>query len=255
MWPMPDLRKTACIAALLSTPLCNAQLPSFDAASIKSSRAETAGRSLTRNPGARLTTSNATLKMLILFAWQVMPDQLSGGPSWLDSEGFDIAARGANPDATQAQFRQMVQALLADRFQLKVHTQTEERPVYLLTTAKNGTKLTEANEDGSEVSMRIEGPGRMAAVKATMPMFASSLSKPLGGRVIDETGLKGAYSFRLQFTPEKNTAKAGADDPFLATDAPSIFTALEEQLGLSLKSARRPVEILVIDHAERPAPN
>jgi uncharacterized protein (TIGR03435 family) len=252
---MRGVSETAGIVALLSMSLCFAQGPSFDVASIKSSEPETAGRSLTRNPGARLTTSNATLKMLILFAWQVMPDQISGGPSWFDSDGFDIEARGADPNATQAQFRQMVQALLADRFQLRVHTQMEERPVYLLTPAKNGAKIREANDDTSEVSMRIEGPGRMTAVKATMPMFASALSKPLGGRVIDETGLKGAYSFRFQFTPEKNPAKAGADDRFLASDAPSIFTALEDQLGLSLKAGRRPVEILVIDHAAKPAPN
>jgi uncharacterized protein (TIGR03435 family) len=248
-------RTAGMMMALILASLCSAQMPSFEAASVRKTRSETAGRSLTPHPGARLSASNATVKMLILYAYQVMPHQISGGPDWLSSEGFDIEAKAADPTATQAQFRQMIRRLLAERFQLKVHTAAEERLVYLLVPSKSGTKLTEATSGESGASLRMEGPGRLTAIKATMPMFASTLTKPLQRQVIDETGLQGAYNFRLQFAPEKRPGKAGADDAATASDAPSIFTALDEQLGLNLKTARRPVEILVIDSAARPGPN
>src|SRR5437667_12680638 len=92
----------------------------FDVVSVKPARADAGGRSLTEHPGARLTTSNATLKMLILLGYQVMPFQLMGGPDWLTSAGFDIEAKASDPKASPAQFRQMIRTMLADRFQLKV---------------------------------------------------------------------------------------------------------------------------------------
>jgi len=217
-----------------------AQAPVFDAASIKPTRSENGARSLTHNPGGRLNASNATLKMLILLAYQVMPYQLSGGPGWLDSDGFDIDAKSA-PGATPAQFRQMVQALLADRFQLRVHQETKELPIYLLVVGKHGSKLAHS-QDTAEASMGIQGAGRMTGVNATMPMFAGALTKALRQKVADGTGLTGAYSFQLEYAPQ--------DD-----GSPSIFTALEEQLGLGLKPSRGPVEILVIDRAARPSAN
>jgi uncharacterized protein (TIGR03435 family) len=197
--------------ALFFAAICSAQAPAFEVASVKPARPGITERSLTHNPGARLTASNATVKMLIMLAYQVMPGQISGGPNWLESDGFDIDAKGADPKATQAQFRQMIQSLLADRFHLKVHRATKELSVYALVPAKNGTKLVDAKDDGPEVSMRIEGPGQMTAVKATMSMFASTLSRPLQRKVIDETGLKGAYSFTLRFVPEQSPSSPGGD--------------------------------------------
>ena len=144
---------------------------------------------------------------------------------------------------------------MADRFQLKVHRSTKEISIYALVLAKNGPKLTEAKDDDPEVSMRIEGPGQMTGVKATMSMFASTLSRPLQRHVIDETGIKGAYNFKLQFVPDQNPSKPGEDGVIPTDDGPSIFTALQEQLGLNLKATKGPVEVLVIDHAEKPAPN
>ncbi len=242
-------------AAQFLVSLCGAQEQVFEVASVKPARPDATARSLTHNPGARLTTSNATVKMLIMLAYQVMPDQISGGPGWLESDGFDIDAKAANPKATPQQFRQMIQNLLADRFQLKVHRGKKDLPIYALVLAKNGPKLTEAKDDDPAVSMRIEGPGRMTGVKATMPMLASALSRPLQHRVIDETGLKGVYSFKLQFVPDPNPAKPGADDGIPANDGPSLFAALPEQLGLNLKATKGPVEVLVIDHAGKPVPN
>jgi uncharacterized protein (TIGR03435 family) len=228
--------------------VCAAQAPVFDVVSIKPASSGDTERSLTQNPGARLTTSNATLKMLIMLAYKVMPDQISGGPPWLQSDGFDIEAKAANPHAGNAQFQQMVQNLMADRFQLKFHRETRELPVYLLTQAKNGVKLAEAKEPSADVGMRIEAPGRMIGVKATMTTLANALTKALKRQVVDETGLSGAYSFRLAYTPDP---KPGMEPG----DGPSVFTALEEQLGLRLKAGKGPVEVLVIDSAQKPAAN
>ena len=173
----------------------------------------------------------------------------------MESDGFDIDAKAAEPKATQAQFRQMIQSLLADRFQLKVHRSTKELSIYALVLAKNGPKLVEAKNDDPEVSMRIEGPGQMTGVKATMAMLATTLSRPLQRKVVDETGLKGDYNFKLQFVPEQNTSKPGDDGAIPPNDGPSIFTALQEQLGLNLKATKGSVDVLVIDHAEKPIPN
>jgi uncharacterized protein (TIGR03435 family) len=120
--------------------------------------------------------------------------------------------------------------------------------VYLLTQAKNGVKLMEAKDSSADVGMRIEAPGRMIGVKATMTMLANALTKALKRQVVDETGLSGAYSFRLAYTPDP---KPGMEPG----DGPSVFTALEEQLGLRLKAGRGPVAVLVIDSAQKPAAN
>jgi len=99
------------------------------------------------------------------------------------------------------------------------------------------------------------GRGEMTGVKATMAMFASALTRPLQRKVVDETGLKGAYTFKLQFVPDENPVRPGEDGAALSTDGPSLLTALREQLGLTLKPTKGPVEVLIIDHAEKPTPN
>jgi uncharacterized protein (TIGR03435 family) len=241
--------------ALVFAATSIAQTATFDVASVKPSGTGATERSLTQSPGARLTTSNATARMLIMLAYQVMPDQISGGPGWLESDGFDIEAKGADAKATPAQFRRMVQSLLADRFQLKVHRVTNDRSLYALVPAKNGPKLVEASGDDAETGVRIEGPGRITGVKATMSMLASALSKTLRSRVVDQTDLKGAYTFRLKFVPDQKPSQPDGDGAAPAADGPSIFAALQEQLGLTLKATRGPVEVLVIDRAEKPRPN
>ncbi len=236
-------------AALLFAPVYPAQEPVFEVASIKPSPPGAGARSLTHNPGARLTTSNATVKMLLMLAYQVMPDQIAAAPAWLESDGFDIDARPAGPNATPARFRQMIQNLLATRFQLQVHRATRELSVLALVVAAHGPKLGAPKGDDPEVGLRIEAPGRIKGVQATMAMLATVLSKPLQQHVIDRTGLQGAYDFTLRYDPDPNPGSAPA------TDFPSIVTALHEQLGLTLKNTRAPVEILVVDHAEKPLPN
>jgi bla regulator protein blaR1 len=244
---------------LFNAPMSRAQAQpnsrlTFEVASVKPAPPGAAERSLSHNPGARLTTSNANLKQLVYLAYQLMPFQVSGGPDWVESAGFDIEAKAANPKATQEQFRQMIQTLLADRFHLKFHYATKKMPIYMLEVARRGPKLVEAKDDSDEVTMR-NGRGVMAAVKATMPMFAGALSRPLQMKVVDQTGLKGAYTFELHFTPDENPTRPNNDAAAPSIDGPSLFTALREQLGLTLKPGKGPVQLLVIDHAEKPAPN
>jgi uncharacterized protein (TIGR03435 family) len=231
-----------------------AQTPAFDAASIKPARTDSAGRSLTHDPGGRLTTSNATLKMLIMLAYRVMPHQIAGGPGWVASDGFDMDAKAARPDPSGAHFRAMLQNLLAERFQLRVHQETRELPVYLLVVAKNGPKMAAAKGDEAEPGARVEGPGQLTGVGATMAGLATALSRPLQQTVIDRTGLSGAYNFKLRFAPDAGAVKPGGDAAGTGDD-PDLVTALQQQLGLSLKTGKGPVDVLVIDHAERPTPN
>ena len=145
-------------AAFFAATVCQAQSPVFEAVSIKPSSADAGGRSLSQNPGPRLSTSNATLRMLVMFAYQLMPDQISGGPGWVESDGFDVEAKGANPNATMGEFRRMVQAMLAERFHLQVHRATKELPVYALVQAKGGAKLTEAHGEDSGTGADVDQP-------------------------------------------------------------------------------------------------
>jgi len=228
--------------------------PSFEVASIRPSKADAGDRELSNEPGRRLSATNATLKMLIMLAYQVTANELTGGPDWMASDGFDIEAKPENPNATPEQFRQMVQRMLEDRFQLKTHFDTKEIPIYSLEVGKRGPKLKESKGNELDVIMR-NSYGLMTGVKATMPMFAAALSKRLKRQVVDETGLKGAYNFKLEFTPEPDPAGTDEHHAPPPGDHPSIFTALQEQLGLNLKAGKGPVRVLVIDHAERPTDN
>src|SRR5215831_11949737 len=137
-----SLQATFITAAFFAATVGQAQSPVFEAVSIKPSSADAGGRSLSQNPGPRLSTSNATLKMLVMFAYQLMPDQLSGGAGWVAYHAFDVEEKGANAHATMGEFRRMVQAMLAERFHLQVHRATKELPVYALVQAKGGAKLT-----------------------------------------------------------------------------------------------------------------
>ncbi len=232
--------------------------PKFEVASVKPARPDAEERQLAFRPGARLSASNATVKQLVLAAYEIMPFQLSGAPDWVESEGFDVEAKPADPKTTRERFREMIQALLADRFHLRFHRATKSLPIYELVVAKGGPRLEGARNDDPEVDMR-SSRGRMTGIRATMPMFASALSRPLERKVVDETGLKGVYTFELKFVPDEGSGRPAPPErsgpPRPDDSEPSIFTALREQLGLSLKPTRGPVDILVIDHVERPSEN
>ena len=231
-------------------PILYGQTSAFEVASVKPTQSNESGRSFTQHPGARLTTTNATVKMLLAFAYQLMPDEITGGPAWIQSDGFDIEAKAADASVTQAQFRQMIRGLLQERFHLASHLETREMQVYVLVQAKNGARLAAGKESDGDAGVRIVGAGRITGVRGTMAMLANVLIKPLQRKVIDQTGLTGAYTFQLRFTPEKNGKIVESD-----SDVPSIFTALTEQLGLALKSQKAPVSVLVVDGAEKPRPD
>jgi uncharacterized protein (TIGR03435 family) len=160
----------------------------------------------------------------------------------MDSAGYDIKAKAEGNAGDD--LWPMVQTLLADRFQLKFHRETRELPIYALVVAKNGAKLHAVSAAGLGVGM---GKGRFNGRGADMPTLASVLSNELGRLVFDRTGLSGFYDFTLTFEPDDTRA---AD-----TAGPSLFTALQEQLGLRLEPQKGPVETLVIDHAEKPSAN
>jgi uncharacterized protein (TIGR03435 family) len=258
---MKMLRATVCadVVVLMSISVFGqspATLPSFEAASIKPNKSGDRKVSIRRSPG-RFTTSNTTLKMLITFAYDIRGHQLSGGPGWLDSDRYDIVAKadGANP--SEAELKQMVQMMLADRFQLTIHRETKEMPVYALVVGKNGPKLHEAEGTGPQMSM---GRGQLTAKKVSMELFAKQLGNQLGRSVVDNTSLNGDFDFKLEWTPDSGQPmgpkEGGVDGPAPAdASGPTIFTAVQEQLGLKLEAQKGPVEILVIDRAEKASEN
>jgi uncharacterized protein (TIGR03435 family) len=143
---------------------------------------------------------------------------------------------------------------LADRFQLKLHRETKDEPVYALVVGKSGTKLQQSsgNEASGFRGLRI-GRGQFTGSVATLEMLTTALANQVGRPVLDRTGLNGSFNFKLEWIPD---AAPGGDAPSPSdSTGPSLFTALQEQLGLKLESARGPVEILVIDHVERPGEN
>jgi uncharacterized protein (TIGR03435 family) len=149
-----------------------------------------------------------------------------------------------------------IQALLADRFQLQLHRETKELPLYALVVDKNGPKLQEPANGRKEMDFET-GRGQLKARNIPMPYLTRYLSRGLGRVVVDKTGLGGKYDFALTWDPEEIRVSAPPVDvpPPSDSNAPSIFTALEEQLGLKLESRRGPVDVLVIEHVERPSEN
>jgi len=184
--------------------------------------------------------TNISLQRCIEAAYNIKSFMLSG-PGWLDTARFDITARPP-AGAAQRQFMPMLQTLLADRFRLAVHREPKVLSGYALLPAKNGPKLIEV--DGRSGSSINSHNTSMTAERAPMSRLADFLAERLDGPVVDMTGLKGAYDFKLEWVADEAQS---TDSPA----GPSLFTALQEQLGLRLHAQKVPVEILVIDHVER----
>lgn len=232
-----------------------------------------------------LDATNVSLRMLIQHAYGIEEQQLAGAPSWLDSERYDVNAkmdpsvadqlRKLDPEEGRTARQKMLQSLLADRLKLVIHRDSKELPIYALAVAKNGPKLQEA-KPGDTYPNGIKGPngvgaagmmrmgyGELTAQGVPIISMVRSLTMQLHRTVIDQTGLTGKYDFSLHWTPDDGalSVKDGAGSlpagSSAASDSsgPSIFTAIQEQLGLKLESKKGPVEIVVIDHVERPSPN
>jgi uncharacterized protein (TIGR03435 family) len=212
--------------------------PVFEVAAIKPHNPEEGGGGFSFQHG-RLNISNTWLRVLIMSAYGVEDFQISGGPRWIDSERFDVLAQA--PDNSQRRdLNLMLRALLEDRFRLALHRETRETTIYALVLAKNGPKIQESSPD-TQYSMRM-GPAGMSATKMSIHNFADTVSGYIQSRVIDRTGLEGDFDFKFDWSPQ---------DP----NSPSIFTALQEQLGLKLEPEKGLTEFLIIDHAERPSEN
>jgi bla regulator protein blaR1 len=255
----------------------------FEVASIKPSSGDDHRIGIQFMPGGGLRTTGTTLKFLITFAYDVRDFQVSGGPGWLNSDRFDILAKSTGSEnATQNDMRNMtdaqlkttseqmrlkLQALLVDRFQLTIHRETKEGPVYALVIGKNGSKLQESKVQqqpaGRRRMMRM-GRGELNAEGVGLDMLTDNLSNQLGRPVIDRTGLKGNFDFKLTWTPDPGQSMGGfGGPPPPGVDAPpppdpngpSIFTAVQEQLGLRLESQKGPVDLIVIDRVEKLSEN
>ncbi len=247
-------------AVLLAFCDIHAQIPTaplkFEVASIKPSAPAMDGMYLRPQPGG-LRVEGATVRNLIALAYDVREFTISGGPGWIGSDRFDIDARVESPSGPR--IRECLKSLLADRFELALHRETKEDKVYALVLAANGPKFSEAKPESKALIRRWEGLITGQAVP--MQMLALNLANSMRRTVLDQTGLTGKYDFKLEWTPDAPqgaTGPAPADNGAPAVrdpDGPSIFAALEEQLGLRLETQKAPVTTLLIDHVARPSAN
>jgi len=249
--------RTLMSACMLLSASAGAQ--SFEVASIKPAQPASPDRftGIQSLAGGRFNTFSTSLRLLIMYAYNVKDYQVSGGPGWANSETYDIVAK-ADGNATRPQLRLMLQALLKDRFKLALRPGTKDAPIYELMLAKGGSKI---QEDTTSAGSRLglTGAGRVAARKASMAMLAELLGTLSGRPVVDKTGLPSTYTFKLDWTPGVGEGGLPWQPPpdVVPPDSngPSLFTALQEQLGLRLQSAKGPVESLVIEEAEKPTEN
>lgn len=257
------------LSMTIAAPPCLSQTtaltaPTFDVASIHLSNASDGHHHIYNDVReSQFRTGNLSVRDLIQYAYGIPNSQILGGPAWFDSTMFDIDAKSdsvvdaqlhALPSADAAHQKQlMVQALLADRFQLKTHNETRELPLYALVVARGGPKFQSSKIDGTTIDTH---PARLhiAGSDDTVAILARELAQTLGRVVLNKTGLMGRYDLNLRWTSEAHPAPLlnGAPDP----DAPpDIFTAIQEQLGLKLESSKGPVPVLIIDHVEIPSAN
>jgi uncharacterized protein (TIGR03435 family) len=183
-------------------------------------------------------------------AYGIGPHQIAGGPAWLDTDRFDIAAKSEGAENDDSVLMGMLQALLAERFMLRVHRETRIVPALVLEVAKGGPKLESA--ESGDASTKFNS-AMIDAKSITLSRFAEVLSRQMDMPVVDQTGLEGHFNIKLLWRPESpRPTVTGVDE---AMERPSIFDALQQQLGLRLQSKKVTIEVLVIDRAERPSEN
>jgi uncharacterized protein (TIGR03435 family) len=262
--------------------------PSFEVASVKQNKSGDAFMRIGGPPG-RFNATNMPLRQLVQLAYQIQPFQLEGGPGWISSDRFDIVAKtdGNLPPQTPGvpgPIQLMMRTLLADRFKLVLHHETKEQAIYALVMAradgKLGPQLKKSETDcaalaaargrGAEPSApptpgvrpqcgMMIFPGSLSAGGLPLSQFAANLSGNLQRIVVDRTGLTGSFDVDLTWTPDQMPQQQGPrppgapEFPPIDPNGPSLFTAVQEQLGLKLESTKGPVDVLVIDRAERPA--
>jgi uncharacterized protein (TIGR03435 family) len=235
-------RIAAILFALLPAPFIFAQQPSFEVATIRQANGNPTFGSWSLPGIGKFTASNLSLAHLIILAYGIDDNQIINKPSWLESDLFDVAAKPADNIAlTREELKPRLQSLLKERFHLVAHTEIRPMPGYALTVAKSGPKLQPTKgAKFPNYRVRVDNT-ELNGLNWSMPFLAASLQHPAGRPVIDKTALTGSYDIKLDFSPDT------------ATDSslPSIFTALQETLGLKLESQKISVEVLVIDQVDR----
>lgn len=274
------LQRLACAAVTFVLaavmPICRAQagqtIPAagsvpetsaaFDVAVIHPNPGDTTGRSHIWSSASdgNFKAQNVSAMELIRYAFGMPETRISGGPGWMRSAKFDLEAksdpamdsrlRGLDSASARELKQHMLQSLLADRFTLKAHQETRELPIYTLVVAKGGPRFQPSQINGTTIS---SGNANITVTGSdhTVALLAEQLSRTLGRVVVDKTGLDGRYDLTLKWATDDGASTAGSS----ADAGPSIFTAIQEQLGLKLESGKGPVPILVVDHLEKPSEN
>ncbi len=238
----------------------------FEVVSVKQNHTAGAKNIISPPMSDGVTITNMPAEEILHWAFGIfLSDQIAGLPGWATQEGYDVTAKVS--DADSAAFHQvtdpiqrmpMLQKILTDRFSLRFHYETKELPVYALVVGKGGSRMTEIQPAIGPNGMK-EGGGRqlghglIKSMGQPMKPLVNQLAIVLGRTVVDRTSLTGYYNFTLRWTPDQTTTQAGS--ALEADSAPSIFTAVEEQLGLKLESTKAPVKVLVVDRIERPTAN
>jgi uncharacterized protein (TIGR03435 family) len=273
------------VVSLFAAILINAQDQGFEVASVKRNTAAPGNSILRMLPGGRVNAVNFPVRQMIIYAWRLAGFQVAGGPSWINTDGYDVVAKvdgnpaPAEPGKGQTDpMQRAMQNLLAERFKLKFHREMREMDIYALVLAKPGgapgPKLIQSPQDcaaqaaaargrsgpppapgpppalGTAYCGIFGGPGRIRFGGLNSTMLARALNPYAGRMVVDRTGLSGSWDFELKFAAQGRGP--GPDAPAPDPDAPDFFTAIQEQLGLKLESTKGPVEVLVIDSVERP---
>jgi len=249
----------ACVGLALVAALALAQQPnpSFEVVSIRP-QAPDDNRFRVKPPAnGRFTATGSVAKFLLMLAFDVQESQIVGGPPWLDKEKWDIEAkRGDEPDRySPEETREMLKNLLAERFSLKIHRETRQLPVYILGIAKGGPKFKGLDQDRG-MNLQITG-NSISLESGEIARLAQLLSTAVGRPVIDRTGLGKRYNLSVTWddAPVREGGVPGLDTPRAPGDNGSVFTAVQNQLGLRLDPQRAAVEVIVIDRIERPTPN
>jgi len=264
---------TAFTAAQSTSP---AKPPAFEVASVKPNTSGDGRVLMTPQPGGRLNLVNVPLRLMIRYAYRVQDFQVAGGPDWISTARFDVVAKAEGGNPSQEELQLMLRSFLADRFKLVVRPDTREMPTYSLVPAradgKTGAQLRKSDANCGPATAPSAPPapgqlpscgsmlgfGNLKARGSTMAALASTLSTFAGRIVVDRTGLAGGYDVDLNWTPDQIPRPAG-DQPVQVNgvtvdpNGPSLFTALQEQLGLKLESTKGPVDVLVVERAEKPA--
>lgn len=248
---------------LAQSPAARPAFDAFEVATVRPAEpGDKSGRFIKMEGTNRFVEKNYTVELLIAAAYNLNPRTISGGPSWITSDHYDILA--ATPGEVRPNHDEqmsMLRSLLVERFKLKFHREQKVFSIYRLEVAKNGPKLKTSAADagapaivgpGVVYPQRVVLPGR----NATMSDFVSLLQRAILDRpVIDKTGLSGRYDFDLEWAPDETQFGGGLPPASESATSPPLFEAIQQQLGLRLEAARGPVDALVVDIAERPSPD